>query len=186
MVSDAEENRNLGLPSGVCELDRQATKNSLFFIGLPRSAVATHSNQETGMPHVSVRTRILALATMSAVTLLVACGEDKRTKELNTGITRDSAVSVMAQGIKGGGRDSFPNVYDRARYLINGQTYEVLYFTPENKKFSPENKKKQDSVRMSDLTPIVFLDNKLVGKGWPAWDSISKANKIPLVDHSKK
>ena len=34
---------------------------------------------------------------------------------------------------------------------------------------------------MKKLTPLVFVDTQLVAKGWPGWDSVSKANNIPLV-----
>jgi hypothetical protein len=29
----------------------------------------------------------------------------------------------------------------------------------------------------------VFVENRLVAKGWPSWDSIASANKIPQHDH---
>ncbi|MDB4875436.1 MAG: hypothetical protein JWM41_1882 [Gemmatimonadetes bacterium] len=120
-----------------------------------------------------VRRRALAIGACSAVALLSAC-QDKRVKELNTGITRDSAMSVIAHDIKGGGRDSFPNVYKRDRYLINGKNYEVLYFTANNEKAG------KDSVPLKKLVPLVFVDNQLIGKGWVVWDSVSTANKIAI------
>jgi hypothetical protein len=123
------------------------------------------------MYHFSVRRRVSSLVVLTGVVSLIAC-EDKRVKELNTGITRDSAMTVIAQDIRGGGSDSFPNVYARDRYLIAGKNYEVLYFSPDNQKLG------KDSVPWRKLTPIVFIDQKLFAKGWPAWDSISKANKI--------
>jgi hypothetical protein len=126
-----------------------------------------------------VRRRMLALAALGTVTTLAACGEDKRVKELNVGITRDSAVGVLAQEIKGGGRDSFPNVYTREHFLIAGKNVEVLYFTPNNEKAA------KDTVPMKRLTPLVFINNQLAGKGWTFWDSVSTANKIPLKDRSK-
>ena len=121
-----------------------------------------------------VRDRLLGLSALCALTLLAAC-EDKRVKELNTGITRDSAVSVLAQEIKkGSGSDSFPNVYTREQFLVGGKTMEVLYFTPNNEKVT------KDTVPMGKLTPLVFVENKLIGKGWSAWDSIATANNIPV------
>jgi len=128
------------------------------------------------MHQLSVRRRMLVLSAVSALTVLAAC-EDKRVKELNTGITRDSAITVLAQEIKGGGADSFPNVYTRDRYLIGGKNYEILYFAPNNEK------KGRDSVPFKKLTPLVFVDNKLVAKGWPAFDSIGQVNHIQVPDH---
>ena len=131
------------------------------------------------MHQVSVRMRGIALTTLVTVVGLIACGEDKRTKQLETGITRDSAMSVLAQEIKGGGSDSFPNVYAREKYLVAGKTYEVLLFTPNNEKQG------KDSVPYAKLTPLVFVENKLVAKGWPTWDSIAKANNILVPEHKK-
>jgi hypothetical protein len=123
-----------------------------------------------------VRDRKLTVAAASALLSLLCLGacEDKRVSQLDTGITRDSAVSVLATKINGGGHDSLPNVYTQDRYRINGKTYDVLYFTPNNEKAS------KDSVPWGKLTPLVFVDNKLVAKKWSEWDSISKANNIPL------
>jgi hypothetical protein len=128
------------------------------------------------MYHVSSKRGAVAVLVL---TLGLAACEDKRVKELNTGISRDSAVTVLAQEIKGTGHDPLPNVYSSEQYLQNGKNYEVLYFAPSNKKFP------KDTVAWKLLTPIVFADNKLVGKGWPAWDSISTSLHIPLRDHSK-
>jgi len=128
------------------------------------------------MNHFSVRRRITVLSAAMASIVLVAC-EDKRVKQLETGITRDSAVSVMSHDLRGSGPDSFPNTYTRERYLIGGKTYEVLYFTPNNEKAG------KDSVPWKKLTPLVFVENHLVAKGWSSWDSIASANKIPLHDH---
>jgi hypothetical protein len=130
------------------------------------------------MYQFSVRRRASSLVALSAVVMLVAC-EDKRVKELNTGITRDSAVTVLSQEVKGNKSDSFPNVYSRERYLVAGKNYEVLYFAPNNEKEG------RDSVPWKKLTPLVFVDNKLAGKGWAQWDSIATANKMPVKDRSK-
>ena len=133
------------------------------------------------MHHVSVRRRIGAVTALWALASLAAC-QDKRVKQLDTGITRDSVVSVISQDAKGGApTDSFPNVYSRERYLIEGKQFEVLYFTPDNQK--RPNKSGvviKDTLPWKELTPLVFIDNKLVGKGWDKWDSISKANRIPV------
>src|SRR6478672_11143575 len=106
------------------------------------------------MNHLSVRRRAFAVTTLSAATLLVAC-EDKRVKALDTGITRDSAVSIISQDLKPGTPpDSFPNVYKRERYLMNGKTFEVLYYTANNEKQPEVNVINKDTVPLEKLTPI--------------------------------
>jgi hypothetical protein len=123
-----------------------------------------------------VRDRKLTVAAACGLVSLLCLGacEDKRVSQLDTGITRDSAVNVFTNEVKGGVHDSLPNVYIQERYLINAKNYDVLYFTPDNEKAT------KDSVPWRKLTPLVFVDNKLVAKKWSQWDSISKANKIPL------
>jgi hypothetical protein len=133
-------------------------------------------------------------AGLASAALIGAC-EDKRVKALDTGISRDSAMNVIKQDAKpapaapagaapaGVTPDSFPNVYWRERYLVAGKNYEVLYFTPDNTKLViPHNggMPAADSIPYKKLTPIVFVDNKLVGRGWSYWDSVSTSLKIPL------
>ena len=110
---------------------------------------------------------------LAGLVLLGAC-QDKRVKELNAGITRDSVLSVTAKGTVGA--DSMPSIYSQERYLINGKNLEVLYFDSRDRKAGGK-----DTVPLRKLTPLVILDNKLVGKGWPVWDSVAKANRIPVA-----
>ena len=133
--------------------------------------------------------RPLLAVSLAAAALTAAC-EDKRVKELDTGISRDSAVKVISQDAKpadntgsGPAKDSLANVYTRERYLIQGKNYEVLYFTPNNEKIkipAQGGMPAADSIPYKKLTPLVFLGDKLVGRGWDFWDSVSTANKIPL------
>jgi hypothetical protein len=126
------------------------------------------------MNHVSVRRNALTLAVMATAIVTTAC-EDKRVKAIHEGMPIDSAVSKIAEDAKpGAGAGTTQNVYTRSRYLINGKNYEVLFFTPNNERAG------KDSVPWKKLTPIVFVDNREVGKGWQYWDSVSAANKIPL------
>ena len=126
------------------------------------------------MHDFSVRRRALVVVGLSCAAVTAAC-EDKRVKQIDTGITRDSVMSVISQDLpKGSGQDSLPNVYLREPYLIAGKNYEVLYFTEHDEKVG------KDTVPFSKLTPIVLIDNKVIGRGWDFWDSVSRANKIPL------
>jgi hypothetical protein len=137
------------------------------------------------MNDFSVRRRALLVGGLAAATLAAAC-EDKRIKELHSGMTRDSVVTVIARDAKPGlSQDSFPNTYTREQYLLNGKNYDVLYFTPDNDKakvlpFGQKPIKAADSIPFKKLTPLVFIDNRLAGRGWAFWDSVSTSLKIPL------
>jgi len=134
------------------------------------------------MHRLFVRRSTIASSVLAVVTI-VAC-QDKRMSKLDTGITRDSVLSVISQDMKpGGGVDSFPNVYTRERFLVAGKNLEVLYYTPSNEKkpTAPSGRAaKGDTLPFKKLTPLVFVDNKLIGRGWVFWDSVSTANRIPL------
>lgn len=122
-----------------------------------------------------VRRSTLAFAALMGLSLLSAC-QDKRVQQLQSGITRDSVLSVTAKGTQGA--DSMPSIYSTDRYLVNGKTLEVLYFDAKNRKAGGP-----DTVPLSKLTPLVMYDGTLIGKGWTAWDSIAKANNIKLAKH---
>ena len=127
------------------------------------------------MPHVSVSRRILVPCALVGAAVLGAC-EDKRVKEVDSGISRDSTMTIIAHGLPPTAKsDSFPNVYIRERYLMAGKNYEVLYFTPNNEKAQAGK-----DTAWGKLTPIVLMNNLTLGKGWKFWDSVSTANKIPL------
>src|SRR5204863_7844552 len=158
---------------------RAKSERNTLFSWMPRERRGIRN--ETRRLHVKsyfVRQRAAVIAGAGVLALLAAC-EDKRMSQLDTGITRDSAVTVLAQKIKGSGSDSEPNVYTKERYLIAGKTYEVLYFTPNNEKIG----KSKDTLAWGKLTPLVFVENKLVAKGWPGWDSIATAHKIAVKKH---
>ena len=124
--------------------------------------------------HSFVRKRgVLAAAVGLAV--LAAC-QDKRLKEIDTGMTRDSLLTVIGKGAPG--VDSLPNVYIRERYLIDSKNYEVLFFSPTGQhQYSGVQK---DTIPWKDLTPIAMIDNKVVGKGYEYLDSLYTAHKIPV------
>ena len=125
------------------------------------------------MSDFSVRRMGVGALLLAGAVVATGC-EDKRVKQLDTGISRDSALSVISKGAPAAKQDSFPNVYWRDRYLIAGKNYEVLYFN------ASDVKRGKDSVSWKKTTPIVFVNGKLIGRGWSYWDSVSKANQIPL------
>ena len=119
-----------------------------------------------------VRRSTLAAGALAGLVLLSGC-QDKRVKEMQTGITRDSVMSMTAQGTVG--TDSMPSIYKRQQYLIDGKTLEVLFFDPQNRKID------KDTVPLAKLTPLVMWNGNLVGKGWAAWDSIAASHNIPIT-----
>ena len=113
-------------------------------------------------------------AALFGAVLLAGC-KDKRIKEVNAGITRDSLLTVIGKGAPG--VDSIPNVYRSDRYLIEGKNYEIFYFSGSGKHlFGPI----KDTLPWKELTPIVMVDRVVMGKDWPYLDSLSAAHKIPL------
>ena len=120
--------------------------------------------------------RGFALAAIGGVALLAACGQDKRVKAVDTGISKDSLLTVI--GKESPGVDSLPNVYQRERYLIDGKSYEILFFSPTGRHAFVGVQK--DTIPWKDLTPIAMIDNKVMGKGWPYLDSLYAAHRIPV------
>ena len=125
--------------------------------------------------HSSVRAISRLAGGAAAIVLFAAC-QDKRVKEVDAGITRDSLLSVIGKGSKG--VDSLPNVYTRERYLIDGKNYEVFFFSSSGKHVYTGVQK--DTIPWKDLEPIAMIDNKVAGKGWSFLDSLYGAHKIPL------
>jgi hypothetical protein len=130
--------------------------------------------------HSSVRLRRSTFTAIAAAALLTACGEDARLEAVDTGITRDSLLTIWSKETHG--VDSLPSVYQRERYLIAGKNYEVLYFSPTGQKAYTGVQK--DTIPWKELTPVAVIDNKVVGKGWEYLDSLYTANRIPLKKRS--
>jgi len=125
--------------------------------------------------HSSVRSVVRIAAGVAGMVLMVAC-KDKRVGAVDTGITRDSVLSIIGKGSKG--VDSLPNVYTREKYLIDGKYYEVFFFSSTGDHVYTGTAK--DTIPWKDLEPIAMIDNKVAGKGWTYLDSLYGAHKIPL------
>src|SRR5436309_3085562 len=95
---------------------RPRRRSTRYFLGTGASAPFHPAHKEpTCMHRLFVRRSTIASSVLAVVTI-VAC-QDKRMSKLDTGITRDSVLSVISQDMKpGGGVDSFPNVYTRERF----------------------------------------------------------------------
>ena len=122
------------------------------------------------MPQVS-RSRLASIALLSITGLLMAACGDSRIRKLDVGMSKDSALSVLAQGAPAG--DSLPNMYKHGQYLVDGKIFDVYFFDEENRKvwLNPE-------VTDAELTPIVMVDGKLAGTGWNYMDEVSDKYRI--------
>ena len=129
--------------------------------------------------HNFVGRRRFALAAIGGMALLGACGQDKRVKAVETGMSKESLLTVI--GKESPGVDSLPNVYQRERYLIDSKSYEILFFSPTGRHAFVGVQK--DTIPWKDLTPIAMIDNKVMGKGWVYLDSLYAAHKIPVKKH---
>ena len=118
---------------------------------------------------------VVRIAIGIASVALIAC-QDKRVKEVDAGITRDSLLTVIGKGAQG--VDSLPNVYTRERYLIDGKNYEVFFFSSTGQHVYTGTTK--DTIPWKDLEPIAMIDNQVAGKGWDYLDSLYAAHKIPV------
>lgn len=125
--------------------------------------------------HNIVGRRILMLTAVAGLSVLAAC-QDKRVKAVETGMSRDSLLTVIGKDAPGS--DSLPNVYQRERYLIDGKNYEILFFSPTGEHLYTGVQK--DTIPWKDLTPIAMIDSRVMGKGYDYLDSLYSANKIPL------
>lgn len=119
------------------------------------------------------RQAAVLLAGMSVVAL-GACG-DTRLDSLSAGIGRDSALKVLAGGPSS---DSLANVYKQETYINDGHMINVLLYNKEGVKDSAD-----PAVPDSKLTPVVTIDGKVTGWGWTYYDSVAKANNIPVRPH---
>ena len=118
--------------------------------------------------------RVAVLLAATSVVALSACG-DSRISALSTGITRDSALKVLSGGESS---DSLDNVYKQEGYIYDSRMINVLLYNKDGVKDAQD-----PAVPDSKLTPVVTVDGKVTGWGWAHYDSIAKANNIPLRDH---
>lgn len=113
----------------------------------------------------------------AGATLTTAACQDTRIEKLSTGISRDSALAIINEGAAG---DSMARVYRQESYLLpnlkgNVHVANVLFYNKRGEKELDNPKLSADAT-----TPIVVSDGKVIGWGWTYYDSLAKANNIPL------
>lgn len=119
--------------------------------------------------------RIARGAFVGLATLLVAACGDARLDQLSTGISRDSALKVINEGVAG---DSLARVYKQETYLYKGQLINVLFYNQAGIKQDDDS-----SLVAKKQKPIVTVNGKVTGWGWTYYDSVAKANNIQQTQH---
>jgi hypothetical protein len=117
-------------------------------------------------------------ASIATAGLLTAGCSDGRLEKLSTGISRDSALAIINEGISG---DSLARVYSQNSYLLpntkgNVLLTNVLFYDRKGRKQAED-----PNVAPDATTPIVISDGKVIGWGWTYYDSLAKANNIPVT-----
>jgi hypothetical protein len=117
--------------------------------------------------------RRLGVALALAFAVALSSCADKRIRDLDVGISKDSMLKVVGRGAPEG--DSLPNIYRHNAYLVQGKMFEVYFFDPENRKLADSV-----AVHSKELTPIVLLDGRVEGWGWRYASKLSRDYGIPV------
>ena len=126
---------------------------------------------------LSSRPALRAAGLALVAVTLAACG-DKNIRKLTVGISRDSALKVLALGSIGA--DSTPNVFREERYLHDGHFITLLMYTNTGKEEG------RDSIPEGDLIPVVLRDDTVTGWGWAHHDSVARANNIVIKPRANR
>jgi hypothetical protein len=113
------------------------------------------------------KTRTLLAVAIGSLAILGCSKDDPRLKNLNAGISKDSALAVL-----GGGTGERPE-----SYLVKGQMIEAVMVRREGVE-GP-----LDSLPKTDYNPVVIINGKLAGWGWEYFDSLSQ--EIGVTQHTK-
>ena len=109
------------------------------------------------------KARTLLAVAIGSLGLLGCATEDARLKDLDAGITKDSAIAVL-----GGSAGERP-----AMYMIKGKMIEAIMVRRQGAE-GP-----LDSLTREQYSPVIMIDGKLAGWGWKFWDSLGKEIGLP-------
>lgn len=126
------------------------------------------------MSNSSVARRRLVAVALSVVAVALASCADKRIRDLDVGISKDSMLKVVGRGAPEG--DSLPNIYRHNAYLVQGKMFEVYFFDPENRDYTDTTV----VVQPRDLTPIIVTEGRVEGWGWRSADKLAEDYNIPV------
>jgi hypothetical protein len=102
-------------------------------------------------------------------------GSDQRTERLTPGMARAEALAVLQSGANSApGADPLANIWQAARYLVDGREIEVIWYSRNN-----ERRVAADTVPEGKVFPVTLVDGKVVGAGRAVYDSIAAQFKLP-------
>jgi hypothetical protein len=107
------------------------------------------------------QTHLRAALALATLTLLAACG-DARLDKLSLGISKDSAAAAMGEA-----------PHTTITELTGGKVWDVQFYAR-----SAVGAK--DSVAWRAMSPVVFIDHKVVGWGWSWWGDAAKKQGIAM------
>ena len=123
------------------------------------------------------------IRTLTAVTVLalVACG-DSRLSKLSVSMTADSLAQVMGAA-----------PYRTQSIILNGKVWQLSLYDHGAKPLAPIQVKTSagsdstitDSIPWRKMSPVVLIDDKVVGWGWGWWDKQSAKMGMPLAPPAK-
>jgi hypothetical protein len=107
----------------------------------------------------------------AAVLLLLGC-EDRRLRQLDIGISRDSMVTIVSGGVPAR-LDTIPNIYKRLSYFVDTKQFDIYLFDSDDRKAWTD-----PLVEDKELTPIVLIDGRVAGWGWDYMDELTEQYRI--------
>jgi hypothetical protein len=129
---------------------------------------------------------VLGLAAAGLAIMLAACGSDDvgaaKLKVLKENASRDSVLLVMGTGpLVGTGVNALRvvNGFRHQIYLVAGKQYEVLWYREKPGAI-------EDKIVRETETPLVVVDNKLVGQGWKFYGDYASKMNLPNPGREKE
>ena len=119
------------------------------------------------------RMRVASISLATGVLVLLSACEDRRVRQLEVGMSKDSVVKLVGVGAPKG--DTLPNVYRHNQYFVDSKLFDIYLFDEKNRKawLDPE-------VTDNELIPLVLVDGKLVGTGWGYMDEVTNKYRIQI------
>lgn len=119
------------------------------------------------------------LLSLTAAVFVAACsGGESASAQLEAGMSRDSALMVLNQARDtsdaAAPADTLRNIWRKSQYLVNGHMVEVVWYSSANEHRTPT-----DTVPSKRVTPVIFIDGKLIGAGSAVYERTVNTYRLP-------